>query len=586
METPKMDVSRRNFILLLAALSQSRDLLGQVYPKSALQFENQWLKATLVGRRDCLWSYRAGKSGREYRIGPPVFNINDKRLSATLASLERSREPSRLDNGTIEYVYRGTFADDPELSLEMMFRVADDNPIIRFRYALESKTQHTITKPLGRDDLVYMNLSLNGLPQLEEIRFSNFVELSHSYSLEEVSLEEGDFEEELDVMGPMIVGSDGLHSMLVAYEHGSQVPDAFLRFELNPDRTLSLHAVKGNYVTGQVIDRDRRYETAWLETGAIDANEDGLASAFRSFVLKHMTENLASRQPYIFYDTWNFQERNKWWNGKKYNDSMNEERILSEIDVANRMGIEVFVLDSGWYARTGDWPVSLKRFPDGMKKVKAQLDGYGMKLGLWFGPTSAAATSKAYLENKDCVMSWRGEERNPSPVWETEESYPMCLVSRYSDVFADQLIHVAKDLGVTHFTWDGIDQYGCDSPRHWHGNAANSPQERADSYAFQLVQQMSRIADKLAKACPETIVDFDITESGRAVGLSFLSSGRYFLINNGPYYMDYDVPFDREKSNWNIFFYKGPARTWICRSPLGLEPVDSLDPFSHSLFPR
>ncbi len=67
----------------------------------------------------------------------------------------------------------------------------------------------------------------------------------------------------------------------------------------------------------------------WLETGAVDANEEGLASAFRTFVLKHLTENLASRQPYIFYNTWNFQERNKWWNGKKYLDSMNEERMLS-----------------------------------------------------------------------------------------------------------------------------------------------------------------------------------------------------------------------------------------------------------------
>jgi alpha-galactosidase len=147
----------------------------------------------------------------------------------------------------------------------------------------------------------------------------------------------------------------------------------------------------------------------------------------------------------------------------------------------------------------------------------------------------------------------------------------MCLVSRYSDVFADQLIRVAKGLGATYFTWDAIDQYGCDSPRHAHGNASNSPQERADSYAFQLVQQMSRMADKLAKACPDAIVDFDVTESGRAVGLSFLSSGRYFLINNGPYYMNYDIPFDRENSNWNVFFYKGPARTWICRSALGFD---------------
>src|SRR5580700_8297149 len=108
-----------------------------------------------------------------------------------------------------------------------------------------------------------------------------------------------------------------------------------------------------------------------------------------------MTRNLASRKSYISYNTWNFQERNKWWNGKPYLQSMNEERILSEIDVAHRLGIEVYVLDAGWYAHTGDWEVSLERFPHGLKNVKARLDGNGMKLGLWFGATLAAAGSKA-----------------------------------------------------------------------------------------------------------------------------------------------------------------------------------------------
>ena len=59
--------------------------------------------------------------------------------------------------------------------------------------------------------------------------------------------------------------------------------------------------------------------------------------------------NAESRKPYIFYNTWAYQERNKWWNGKTYLDSMNQDRMLAEIDVAHRMGIDVFVLDTGWY---------------------------------------------------------------------------------------------------------------------------------------------------------------------------------------------------------------------------------------------
>jgi len=565
------DLSRRNFMLAAAALTQSRRLSSGAAPGSPVQFGNELLTGTLVGTRNCLWSYRLRKSGREFRVGPPVFNLDGHRLAPTLTRIEQAGEPLRLNNGSTEYFYRGTFAAHPDLTLAMQFRLADDSPIIRFRYALESQGRHTLTKPQSVDDLVYLTISLSSLPQLREIRLSNFVELWHSYSAEEVSLTARDYEKGLEEMGPIMVGSDGLHTVLVAYEHGSQYPDAFLHFGLKSDRTLTLSSVKGNYFAGQVVDRDHPYETVWLEMGAVDTGEDELAAAFRRFVLMDMTQNLASRQPYICYNTWNFQERNKWWNGKPYLDSMNNDRVLSEIEVAHRMGIEVYVLDAGWYARTGDWDVSMERIPDGLKRVKARLDGYGMKIGLWFAPTSAAVSSKAYLENKDCVMSWHGEERKPSPSWETEESYPMCLVSRYSDVFEDRIIRLAKELGVTYFKWDGLEQYGCDSSHHDHGSAANSADERADSYAFQMVQRMSRMADRLAKECPETVVDFDVTERARAVGLSFLSSGRYFLINNGPYYHSYDVPIDRKNSSWNIFFYKGRARTWICRAPLGLD---------------
>ena len=246
---------------------------------------------------------------------------------------------------------------------------------------------------------------------------------------------------------------------------------------------------------------------------------------------------------------------------------MTQERMLAEIDVAHRMGIEVFVLDTGWYEKTGDWRVNLARFPDGLKAVREKLDGYGMKLGLWFNPTVAAVSSQMRRDHEDCVMSWHGKRHEPQEVWETEASQGLCLVSRYADAFADELIRLVREVGVTYFKWDAIGQYGCDDPCHDHGTAENTAQERADSYAFQQGAAMARVVDKLCAACPEAIVDFDITEGGRTVGLGFLSAGKYFLINNGPYSSNYDMPVPRD-GNVNLFFWPGPARAWVCRTPL------------------
>ncbi len=60
-----------------------------------------------------------------------------------------------------------------------------------------------------------------------------------------------------------------------------------------------------------------------------------------------------------------------------------------------------------------------------------------------------------------------------------------------------------------------------------------------------------------------TIIDTDMTETERAFGLGFLASGEFFLVINGPYLFDYALPMDKEKDNWNLFFYPGQARTWI-----------------------
>jgi alpha-galactosidase len=78
---------------------------------------------------------------------------------------------------------------------------------------------------------------------------------------------------------------------------------------------------------------------------------------------------------------------------------------------------------------------------------------------------------------------------------------------------------------------------------------------------------LTRIAARVGDAVPGAICDFDMTEGGRCFGLAYLTAGKYFLINNGPYYQNYDVPLPQD-GNWNLFFYPGPARDWICRGPL------------------
>ena len=560
-------------LVLPALATGAQDVNRSINPERAanpptpdeIVWGNSHVRLQVEGSAEALWTFTAGS--KTVAITPPSFMIDGNLRTAVLRSPKRLGPPQELGNNISEQRFLAPFAHDPALNLEIVFRLAHDSPIVRFRYVLHAANGAKLTGDGAQ--LKYLGLSLADMPHCIEIQLSAFNDLLHSYTLAELPIAPRNFQDELEVIGPILVSSsETTGSLLLAYEHGAQSPDSFLSFKLDANRNVALKAKKTNYIPGQNADG---YSTVWMQTAAVDGGMDDLATKYRSYILHGLNTGGASRSPYIFYNTWNFQERNKWFNHKPYISSMNPERVLAEIDVAHRLGIDVFVMDTGWYEKTGDWNVSRSRFPDGLKEISTRLQNYGMKLGLWFDPTAAAKSSRMLAETRNCVRTVNGQEGAPKTIWETEESFSMCLVSPYSNLFAETLIHIARETGARYFKWDAIAQYGCDSEHHWHGVHANTREERWNSYAFQLPQQMARVAERVAAAIPDIIIDFDVTEAGRAVGLSFLSIGKYFLINNGPYLFDYDLPLDRDRQNWNLFFYPGPARTWICRSPLSYD---------------
>ena len=347
-------------IAVCAAVFCATSLYSAAQTKADIRNGQVWVRVSCG--QACLWEYGAAQRTSAHRFIPPTFSIDGKRVSAAVVHFAPVEVAIHLNNGATEYSFEGALAQDPHLRLRVQFQVNEETPVIRFRYILTGDQRRTLTAPGGVNNLTYLETSLRDLPDAEEITLSNFAQLTHSYTLSEQKIEDRYFQDSGTFTGPILAATDGHRSFLVAYEHGGQVPDAFLRYQLSPDRSVRLTAVKGNYVSGQMIDAHHSYQSLWMQTAAAEGGIDQLASHYRRFVLKYMTQNPATRKPYIFYNSWNFQERNKWWNGKPYLASMNEDRILKEIDVAHRMGVDVFVLDTGWYEKTGDWTVSSEAF--------------------------------------------------------------------------------------------------------------------------------------------------------------------------------------------------------------------------------
>ena len=70
-----------------------------------------------------------------------------------------------------------------------------------------------------------------------------------------------------------------------------------------------------------------------------------------------------------------------------------ETKVLALADKAKEIGVEMLVLDDGWFeGRTdatsslGDWRADKARFPSGISALAAKVKAKGLKFGLWFEP--------------------------------------------------------------------------------------------------------------------------------------------------------------------------------------------------------
>lgn len=525
------------------------------------------------GRTDFL-AVSHSAAAQKLTLTAPVFEIDGCAVTASVDRLDRVKGPTRLGNGVDESVWAGVLKDFPSARIAVTVRESPLTPVVRFKYELSAApgSSFRLTKKSGRDAIVYGTCGVSRWAKARtEVRFGEYDSLSHAYRPSEHDMPQRAFENSIAFQGPLLsfVGEDS--AALLAYEHGSQAPDTYLEFACAQDETVALRAVKGNYPANRVVTEENPFESVWFQAAVVKGGADELAAAYRDFQLKRCTVNVGSRKPYVFYNTWASQERDKWWDKSgDFMRLMNEKRILEDVDIAHELGVDVFVVDVSWFKQTGDWIVDEKRFPHGLGVVRERLRKHGMKMGLWFNPTEAAKNSDMMARNRRSVMSFRGEESREHSVWSTPGSQNICVVSPYWKDFADRLIEIARELDVTYFKWDGISQFGCDSPDHDHGDATTTSADRHDCYSFEQVRYLCKIVDRICDAIPGAIVDFDVTEGGRCVGLAFLSSGKYFATNNGPYYPHIDVPYDWDTSDtWsNVFVYPGPARAWICRASL------------------
>ena len=129
----------------------------------------------------------------------------------------------------------------------------------------------------------------------------------------------------------------------------------------------------------------------------------GMSRAFHRLVHGHITSGAFARasRPILINN----------WEATYFN--FNEEKLLSIASCAKEAGVDLFVLDDGWFGRRdsdncslGDWTDDLRKLPEGLRGLSRKIHAMGMKFGLWVEPEMISPDSDLYRAHPDwCVHS-------------------------------------------------------------------------------------------------------------------------------------------------------------------------------------
>lgn len=180
-----------------------------------------------------------------------------------------------------------------------------------------------------------------------------------------------------------------------------------------------------------------------------------------------------------------------------------EEKLKPIVDDAKKLGIEMFVLDDGWFGHRdddnsslGDWKVYKKKFPQGLGHFANYVHQQGLKFGLWFEPEMISFDSDLYKEHPDYLMQIPG--RTPSP---SRNQYVLDLGRKeVRDNIYDQMVKVLDTVDIDYIKWD-MNRHISDVFEH------DLPSERQGESYHRYILGVYDLMERLTSNYPDILIE-------------------------------------------------------------------------------
>ena len=179
------------------------------------------------------------------------------------------------------------------------------------------------------------------------------------------------------------------------------------------------------------------------------------------------------------------------------------ETILNLADEASRLGIELFVLDDGWFGERdddftslGDWFPHSKKLPGGIKPLADGIIAKGMKFGIWFEPEMISEKSRLYEAHPDWCIQVKGRKLS-SGRSQLILDYTRSDVRNY---IVETLSAHLRDNPISYVKWD--------MNRHFtEVGSLELPAERQRETAHRFVLGLYDVLERLTSAFPDVLFE-------------------------------------------------------------------------------
>ena len=200
------------------------------------------------------------------------------------------------------------------------------------------------------------------------------------------------------------------------------------------------------------------------------------------------------------------------WEGAYFN--FTTPTLLGMIDDAAALGLEMFVLDDGWFgteyprngdgAGLGDWEPNLRKIPEGIDYVASYAHSKGLKFGIWIEPEMVNPESRLAREHPDWVVQSRGRDiPQTRHQWVLDLSNP--AVQDFVFGVFDGVMQLSKN--IDYVKWDcnrTVASFG--SP--WLGTEQNR-------FFVEYVQGFYRVMERIRAKYPDVLVQCCSSGGGR-----------------------------------------------------------------------